>query len=86
MPIFFTAVKRINMHIWLDPPCRHCMYATAEQRPGPAEYSVAATSTDTPEYSCRENCLPIYPDILLYPEYREFICNTHYRTTVFATL
>ncbi|XP_064400830.1 uncharacterized protein LOC135346984 [Halichondria panicea] len=40
----------------------------SEQRPSPAEYSATPTEK-TPEYTCRENCLPVYPDILLYPEH-----------------
>lgn len=42
-----------------------------DQQPGPADHSVRPQSVlvRNPDYSCRENCLPVFPDILLYQEH-----------------
>ncbi|CAI8030026.1 hypothetical protein GBAR_LOCUS17020 [Geodia barretti] len=41
-----------------------------ERRPGPAEYSKTHSDLPrSPDYSCRNKCRPVFPDILLYPEY-----------------
>ena len=41
-----------------------------EESPGPAEYSKTASDLPrAPDYSCRNKCRPVFPDILLYPEY-----------------
>ena len=52
--------------------CASCTvhHTTAEPRPGPAEYHVGeADLCSPPKYSCRQQCKPVFPDILLYPEH-----------------
>ena len=43
----------------------------AGQHPGPADHSVRPQSilVRNPDYSCREPCQPVFPDILLYQEH-----------------
>lgn len=42
-----------------------------EQQPGPTSHSVRPQSIllRSPDYSCREKCLPVFPDVLLYQEH-----------------
>lgn len=42
--------------------------ATGEQRPGPKYKPGHADIPTSPEYSCRNQCKPVYPDVLQYPE------------------
>ena len=43
----------------------------ADQQPGPSDHSVRPQSVlvRSPDYSCREKCLPVFPDVLLYQEH-----------------
>ena len=41
---------------------------TGEERPGPKYRSSTTDCPTSPEYSCRTQCKPVYPDVLQYPE------------------
>ena len=43
-----------------------------DQRPGPSDHHLHPESglVHNPDYSCRQNCLPVFPDILLYTEHK----------------
>ena len=53
-----------NQHYYTTPSC------PAEKRPGSAEYLPTFVDLSrTPQYSCRRQCLPTFPDILNFPEH-----------------
>ena len=46
--------------------------AKSDKKPGPGDHTpeVQAALLRNPEYSCRENCVPVFPDILQYTEHQ----------------
>ena len=46
-----------------------------EEQPGPKYKPTNADCPTSPEYSCRTQCKPVYPDVLQYPENGEPVTN-----------
>lgn len=46
-----------------------------EEQPGPKYKLTNVDCPTSPEYSCRTQCKPVYPDVLQYPENGEPVTN-----------